>query len=168
MAYLHSFNVLHGNLKCSNVLVDEGRALITDFGLSHIRDRATAMEFEWNEGRAIGVFDEDRFVSPELMSGEPLRAPADTFAFAMLCYVVVSRGRYPFGDKSNGTALIYAVLHKDERPQRPEGTPNGVWQLMQQCWARDPAQRPPFATVRDQLQELRNSRAEVPAAVLYK
>lgn len=43
MTYLHSLNILHGDLKALNVLVDGGRAMITDFGLSQVRHDMTSI-----------------------------------------------------------------------------------------------------------------------------
>jgi serine/threonine protein kinase len=41
------------------------------------------------------------FIAPEILEGRSLRAPADVYAFGMLCYEVVSKGRYPFQEITN-------------------------------------------------------------------
>jgi tRNA A-37 threonylcarbamoyl transferase component Bud32 len=38
MAFLHSYNVLHGDLKCANVMIDKDVPKICDFGMAKIRE----------------------------------------------------------------------------------------------------------------------------------
>jgi len=53
LAYLHSQNIFHGNLKPSNILVDrEGKCLITDFGLTKMIDH----DFEGSQGGGVANF----------------------------------------------------------------------------------------------------------------
>ncbi|KAI9028391.1 kinase-like domain-containing protein [Hyaloraphidium curvatum] len=106
MTYLHSVHVLHGDLKSLNVLVDGGKALITDFGLSRVREQTNTVASMTHAG---GLFGTPGFVAPELMNGRSLRAPADVYAFGMVCYEVASRGLYPFQDIKNVVALVFQV-----------------------------------------------------------
>jgi len=92
MTYLHSLNILHGDLKAVNVLIDGNRALITDFGLSQFRADMTRA----NTTTHAGFSGTPGFMAPELFEGRSLRAPADVYAFGMVCFEVVSRGKYPF------------------------------------------------------------------------
>lgn len=100
MNYLHSMNILHGDLKSVNVLIDGNRALITDFGLSKMRSDATAtMRSNRDLAGTPG------FVAPEILMGEPLKKPADVFSFGMVCYEVLSRGKRPFEDAASPAAV---------------------------------------------------------------
>ncbi|KAI9004965.1 kinase-like domain-containing protein, partial [Hyaloraphidium curvatum] len=148
MTYLHSAHVLHGDLKSVNVLVDGGRALITDFGLSRVRaDNAAS-------ATVGGLFGTPGFIAPELMNGKSLRAPADVYAFGMVCYEVVSKGLYPFHNVTNIMALMYQVGVENKRPERPAGVPEAMWALMQACWQPSPEERPKMEAVRDTLEDM--------------
>ncbi|KAF9232654.1 kinase-like domain-containing protein, partial [Melanogaster broomeanus] len=82
MRFLHGANVVHGDLKSVNVLVDDsGKACITDFGLSKARSPAP----ESNAGTTSGTL---RFLAPEALSGQSLTFETDTYAFGMVIYEV--------------------------------------------------------------------------------
>lgn len=149
MTYLHSLDILHGDLKSLNVLVDGSRAVITDFGLSKVLKEVTkSVHAQGGLGGTPG------FVSPELLTGKTLEPPADVYAFAMVCYEVVSRGKYPFYALPNAAAIVFQVAIERKRPTRPDGTPDAIWELMERCWAHEPEARPGFATVKDDLEAM--------------
>lgn len=101
MTYLHSLNILHGDLKSLNVLVDGNRAMITDFGLSKVMWEVG----KTNKTTAGGMAGTPGFSAPEVLMGEELKPSADVYAFAMVCYEVVSKGDFPFARAGNIAAV---------------------------------------------------------------
>jgi serine/threonine-protein kinase ULK/ATG1 len=92
MAYLHSFRVLHGDLKSVNVLVDRGVAKIADFGLARVRNHVS-------NTTSVGTGDikgTPLYMAPEVWDGEKLMAPADVYAFAILMFEVTDEGNFPW------------------------------------------------------------------------
>ncbi|CAK0816979.1 unnamed protein product, partial [Prorocentrum cordatum] len=100
LRYLHSRQpaVVHGDLKVSNVFVEERRsrsgqssyhAKLLDFGLSRILTRSA---------RPLG--GTPRWMAPELLAVPrvPPDAAADSYSFGLLTYFVVT-GRFPFEGK---------------------------------------------------------------------
>ncbi|KXN90844.1 Serine/threonine-protein kinase HT1 [Leucoagaricus sp. SymC.cos] len=71
LLYLHDSCIVHGDLKAKNVLVsDHGRALITDFGLSHVvlstgvvTTRATLGTMRWSAPELLAD-DSDDYIPP--------------------------------------------------------------------------------------------------------
>lgn len=96
MTYLHSLNILHGDLKAVNILVDGTKAMITDFGLAKLAGTTSI-------GDAVG--GTAGFMAPEIITDKMLRKPADVFAFGSLCYEVLSEGQRPFEKAGN----VFAV-----------------------------------------------------------
>ncbi|EJD38145.1 kinase-like protein, partial [Auricularia subglabra TFB-10046 SS5] len=95
MDFLHKNGGIHGDLKASNVLVDDGgKACISDFGLSEVRQESETISQALRERKANGpVTGTMRWMSPERLKGGALDAKVDVYAFAMTCYEVWSSER---------------------------------------------------------------------------
>lgn len=83
MAFLHDNGVVHGDLKASNVLIDDDeQALLCDFGLAKTATADTSNGVQ-GEGST-------RWQSVELMlNGGGKTFASDVWAFGMLIYEVV-------------------------------------------------------------------------------
>ncbi|KAF9789156.1 kinase-like domain-containing protein, partial [Thelephora terrestris] len=90
LGYLHSCNVIHGDLKGTNILVDAtGQARIVDFGLATIARDSNSLDTT-NEHQA----NTPRFTAPEVLQGRaPHSSKSDVFAFAMV--VIEVGGDWP-------------------------------------------------------------------------
>ena len=110
MVYLHSKNIVHGDLKAvlclsynllfyltnfrqQNVLIDDGgRALLCDFGLARVKadimSRSTIVDVTTMAGSR-------HWMAPEQLVGESLRnGPSDVYAFGCTSYEVSWTGQY--------------------------------------------------------------------------
>lgn len=85
---VHDVGVIHGDLKPSNILVDElRRCTVLDFGLS----RAPRLPGVDDTDQLIGTL---AYVSPELLRGEPLTRASDVYALGVVCFELLE-GRSP-------------------------------------------------------------------------
>lgn len=74
--YLHESNVVHGDIKGSNILInDNGHSLLCDFGLTKMTQSKTSTTM-----RGAGT---TRWQSPELWEDIPKSFASDVYAFAM-------------------------------------------------------------------------------------
>ncbi|KAF8889717.1 hypothetical protein CPB85DRAFT_1333584 [Mucidula mucida] len=148
MQYLHSKGVLHGDLKASNVLVnDEFRCVITDFGQSEMKSEAFRLSGTPLPHGAL------RWQSPEIMMGLSGLTPAvDVYAFAMTCMEILSMGRVPWAYVGDDTVRHF-VLKENSRPLIPitpytkPGNPPVLQELLRNCWHRESKLRPDFVTI---------------------
>ncbi|KAJ8515889.1 hypothetical protein ONZ45_g6752 [Pleurotus djamor] len=147
MTYLHNQSIIHADLKGSNILVgDDGKTLITDFGLSQLQDQVSSLA---SRSKVSGTL---RWMAPELLDGERLSRPADVYSFALLGWELYT-GVVPFGHIPE-RAFVRKVVDKQERPERPDNVDDEIWELLQKCWVHEPSERPPFAFVQTQLRSM--------------
>jgi serine/threonine protein kinase len=146
--YLHENNVIHGDLRGANILVDHnGCARLCDYGLAFI--------IEPSEFTSIKTAGACRWTAPEIMNpaentqisdaSGPLALftkKSDIYAFAMT-FLEIFTGKIPFSQKKNDSSVIFYVLDGGH----PELTAfleedKILKKLVQDCWAADPDSRP--------------------------
>ncbi|CAK0768637.1 hypothetical protein CVIRNUC_003584 [Coccomyxa viridis] len=149
MDYLHSRDVLHSDLNCSNVLLTtEGAAKISDFGLS----RAFC-----GQTQATETFGTLSHAPPELVGKGKLSRGADVYAFGVML-VELTRGERAY-QGLQPFQVMYAKLCADKESYQltfPEDTPEPLVSLGRACMQRDHKLRPPFPEVVARLQALRS------------
>src|SRR5204862_4817130 len=89
LASAHRVNVVHRDVKPSNVMVSEDDvAKVLDFGLAKPLD---PVSFRTQAGRMLGTV---RYMAPELLAGAEADARSDQFAFGVTAYELRS-GTHP-------------------------------------------------------------------------
>ncbi|KZW00630.1 hypothetical protein EXIGLDRAFT_720865 [Exidia glandulosa HHB12029] len=142
MAYLHSRQVIHGDMKAANVLVDDQhQCVIADFGQSDIRDEVYRLS-----GRSV-PHGTVRWSAPEIIFGEGVLTTAvDVYAFAICCHEIMKNGDLPWPRAED--AMIPHFVAQGRRPTLPD-TP--VAELLApyiaSWWTKDPQQRPAFSAI---------------------
>ncbi|KAF9643033.1 kinase-like protein [Thelephora ganbajun] len=145
LCYLHSRNMIHGDLKGPNILVDDfGRARIADFAVTMVTKDEDFLEDDSAGGYTPG------WAAPETIEEGAKSKESDIFSFAMVMVEVFS-GTIPYSDGSPYRTL-FAIM-KGERPPRPTHPTftENLWTLMQRCWSHDPRLRPEASEILDVL-----------------
>jgi eukaryotic-like serine/threonine-protein kinase len=143
LSYAHRRGIVHRDLKPANVLVEEGHALITDFGI------ATALASA-AEGRTLGqsltstgqVPGTPSYMAPEQAAGDPVDHRADLYALGCVAYELLS-GRPPFTGAS-AQALMAAHLadHPEPIGNRRAALPRPLSALVMRLLEKHPTARP--------------------------
>ncbi|MFI7633347.1 protein kinase [Nonomuraea sp. NPDC049400] len=129
LAAIHRANVVHRDFKPGNVIIAAGGPRVIDFGIARELDPATM-----TSSTQIGT---PAYMSPEQILGHAVGPATDMFSWAATI-VFASCGRAPFG--SDGT---HAVMSRVLRHQPDLGSLGGpLRDVVLQCLAKDPAQRP--------------------------
>ncbi|MFF1379486.1 PQQ-binding-like beta-propeller repeat protein [Streptomyces sp. NPDC058308] len=133
---IHDAGIVHRDLKPGNVLITEDGPRVIDFGISRAVD-ATQVT------RTGAVMGTPGFMAPEqIMSSREAGPAADIFSLGCVL-VFAATGRGPFG--TGGTAeILYRAVH---HPPRLDGVPPALGPLIGACLDKDPARRPPAASV---------------------
>ncbi|KAF7336043.1 Kinase-like protein [Mycena sanguinolenta] len=142
--YLHSMNVVHGDLRGANILIsNDGNACLSDFGLATtIDDVDSTTGVTSTSGRAGSV----KWFAPELIDptkfgcSKFVRTKAsDVYAYACVCLELYTQ-RPPFSHLRDITASLRVIEGK--RPEQPPTMSVELWQLVTTAWAEDFRARP--------------------------
>ncbi|OCH85620.1 kinase-like protein [Obba rivulosa] len=155
LVYLHGLDIAHGDLKGSNILINEvGSACLADFGLAKLSYQSMLHTISIKQ-RSL------RWTAPELLDPEQFGVTrtlptlnSDIFMFAFVIWEIFT-GLVPYHKQVNDGAVIFAIMN-DKRPDRPLratalGLDNDVWEVTEQCWQKDRGQRPRISEVRPRL-----------------
>jgi serine/threonine protein kinase/tetratricopeptide (TPR) repeat protein len=160
LAYAHQRGVVHRDIKPENILLQQGHAVLTDFGVARAVEQARGEARLTEVGVAVGT---PGYMSPEQASGETnLDARSDIYALAVVGYEMLV-GKPPFSGP-NAQAVLTAHLTEEPAPvdqARPE-IPTPVSQAIGTGLAKPPAER--FQTAEEFRNALRSSTGPVAAA----
>ena len=137
--YAHRSGVVHRDMKPANILMHDGHALVTDFGIA----RAIRAAAEGSELTSIGVaIGTPAYMSPEQTHGDPrLDGRSDIYSLACMLFEMLS-GTPPF---TGQTAQAILMRHSVDpvpsvRGGRPE-IPIALEQALFRALAKDPRGR---------------------------
>jgi len=150
LRYLHvqSPNILHGDIKDSNIMVERlerrPRARLLDFGLSRIiKENSSLLGASW------------RWAAPEVLLNTSRLSPAsDVFSFGRLFHRVLSGQRPLFGIKHATSARLFAAHSLVWMPAWGGAKWNHVRSLCHQCIAFEKEARPPMTDVHQEVRML--------------
>jgi serine/threonine protein kinase len=152
----HRLGIVHRDIKPGNVLLDEdGRALISDFGISRALGDSTLT----STGLVHGT---PAYLAPEVARGDDSSFASDVFSLGSTLYAAVE-GTPPFGADANSIAVLHRVAMGDFPPPRHAGS---LTPLLLEMLAADPGRRPPMSQVAARLDQLRNSAESEPTTRL--
>lgn len=149
LKYLLKMNILHLDLKTTNVLITENNeAKLCDFGF--------AREIKNFPLKLDSAFGSVPFVDPHFCIHGEITSKADVFALGMVMYALLFKpqllfGHLPPSEAENPTVLIRKICYKNERPLIPNISAEPpelnkfateITEHMKKCWDGDPLKRP--------------------------
>ncbi len=129
--------VVHRDVKPSNVLLNDERALLADFGLARDHEHDPTMT-----GAIVGTL---AYLAPELAKGAAPAPASDRYALACVAFLALTGE--PVFRRPTDAAVLYA--HVDEPPPPASGVrpalPPAVDAVFEAALAKDPQARPATA-----------------------
>ena len=137
LAYAHERGVVHRDIKPSNILIDdEGKGLLSDFGLAHMHDQSQSLT-------GSAVIGTPAYMSPEQCGAGVINARSDQYSFGIVLYQLTT-GFLPF---EADTPIGVALKHVNEPLPRPRdlnpNLPQPIEAVLVKALAKDPAHRYP-------------------------
>ncbi|KAI9015904.1 kinase-like domain-containing protein [Hyaloraphidium curvatum] len=158
VAYLHSLDLVHGDLSVGNILIHGGEAKICDFGLTSMHPGGENTDSSRNDPVPLRHFPGPvPYLAPELIeqpATERLRkrtTATDVYAFGIVCLIVAHREK---GDPD------FAPIQKGNWKglDLPSDVPLTITKdldaLTRKCCSPEAAKRPNMEEVRDELARL--------------
>ncbi len=166
MEDLHSCDLIHADLKASNILVT---TLIMDYeeednGLEQVSESmyfyVKIGDFESSAGIVGTLF----WRAPEVLQAlkdrvQPVLSPAaDVYSFGMLCYELLT-GLIPLEELEPNN---YDAIISGQRPELPDHVNFTMQNLLRACWHAEPRKRPGWTTIISILEKERMRRPPGP------
>jgi dienelactone hydrolase/tRNA A-37 threonylcarbamoyl transferase component Bud32 len=143
LEYAHVRQVVHRDIKPENVLLSHGVAVVTDFGIARAVTAAARTDSHTTLTALGSVIGTPAYMAPEQAAGETVDHRADLYAWGVIAYEMLS-GAHPFAASGSARALLAAHIAQTPAPlaQRRADLPPALTLLVDQCLAKNPADRP--------------------------
>ena len=142
VAYLHSRNVIHRDIKGGNVLIDmNGTAKLADFGCSKLLHDMKTQDREETLCRIRGSIP---WMAPEMVRETRYHFPADIWSLGATVLEMAS-GKRPWPDCAEQFAAIFAIGSTKGPPPIPDFVSIRVRDFLLECFNLKPEMRPTAA-----------------------
>jgi len=148
LEYVNGRGIVHRDIKPENIHLDlNGRVKLMDFGIAKTADLSLT-----KTGMTMGT---PYYMAPEQVSGKPVTAQADIYAYGLLFYELLTGVRGVNGDVLEAVMFQILNLPLDPAPMENAGVPPPVRELVLRCAEKNPDDRPQsFRVVADELRAL--------------
>lgn len=153
MNFLVAKNIIHGDLACRNIMLDEMMNLkIADFGLSHatkggsVNDEEVYYQITNLTNIPIRWYPVDMLITCiDGRESKLVLSSSDMWSFGVVLHEIFGKGISPYLRKNN--AWIAQRVIEGHRLGRLPDCPMAVYELMLRCWMKQHRNRPTFDDV---------------------
>ncbi|XP_071787274.1 uncharacterized protein [Asterias amurensis] len=161
MTFISSQQCIHRDLAARNILVAEDMTCkVSDFGLA--RDVMNIRVYERQSDGCLPL----RWMAMESVLDDVYTTKSDVWSYGILLWEIVTLGARPYPAMSAKTMI--KELQNGYRMPKPSHCQEELYQVMQKCWKEDPAVRPAFKMISQELKKLENAGKDCISVEVYK
>ncbi|KAG8326086.1 3-dehydrosphinganine reductase [Homalodisca vitripennis] len=164
MGYLHARGIIHKDLKTKNIFLENGKVIITDFGLFSVTKLCFA-------NRKVDGLSIPKgwlcYLAPEIIRSLrahqkpddeelPFSKSSDVYAFGTVWYELLC-GEWPFKGQPP-EPIIWQVGKGAKQPLANLQASRDVKDILMLCWSYQPSERPDFIRLLKTLEKLPKKR----------
>jgi serine/threonine-protein kinase len=153
LAFAHGRGVIHRDVKPQNVLLAEGRAKVTDFGIARSLDVDVSVT---QTGTVLGTGD---YMAPEQALGERSSERSDVYSLGAVIYELLTGDVLFTGESLVAVALKHATEPPPSVLERRPDCPVRLAAAVDRCLSKEPQDR--FASMHELVNELHACLAEL-------
>ncbi|MCE1255336.1 MAG: protein kinase [Anaerolineae bacterium] len=148
--YAHSRNIVHRDVKPSNILIDErGNCMLADFGIARLLEGTTRLT---QSGEALGT---PVYMAPEQGQGKAVDARSDIYALGVVLYQMLT-GKPPYDAETPAAIIIKHISDPLIPPSALNPSiPESVEAITLKALAKNPDDR--FATAALMVKKLQDA-----------
>ncbi|KAF0487999.1 kinase-like protein [Gigaspora margarita] len=147
--FLHTKNIVHGDLNSKNILVYNSQIKIIDFGMSKQINKVSTPLCSEIKGMPA-------YIDPQCFKDLKYDKKSDIFSLGVILWEV-SGGQPPFKLLTSPAIFWNMQVLNEFREIPAENTPLQYIKLYKNCWDKDPSIRPEMSLIIKTLNELKNS-----------
>ncbi|XP_026738774.1 kinase suppressor of Ras 2 isoform X1 [Trichoplusia ni] len=166
MGYLHARGIIHKDLKTKNIFLENGKVVITDFGLFSVTKLCFGNKLVQSvRGDSLGIPagwlcylapELCRALTPHASLHLPFSKATDVYAFGTVWYELLC-GEYPFKSQPP-EAVIWQVGKGVKQSLANMQASRDIKDILMLCWSYRSAERPDFPHLLSTLQKLPRKR----------
>ena len=151
LCHAHRQHVIHRDIKPENILLSDGGALVTDFGIAKALSAARESDRSTDGNRPSTITSRGTslgtpaYMAPEQAAGDAVDTRADLYSLGVVAYEMLA-GRPPFeGRTAQQLLAAHAAVPPDDVARRRPTVPPALSALVMQLLEKAPADRPQSA-----------------------
>eukprot|EP00117_Sycon_ciliatum_P026612 scpid71116/ scgid21808/ Fibroblast growth factor receptor 4 len=161
MAFLASQKVVHCDLAARNILVTADYTLkISDFGQSRAVSNTQGV-YQRMSNRQIPI----KWHAVESLRSGMYTTASDVWSLGVVLWEIATLGCTPYPEIE--TKNLYPCIASGYRMDEPRACPEGLYDIMVECWNDTPDDRPSFVELVDDLEDLMQEEAKANRGVEY-